>query len=192
MCVRGFDDPEKALTFLEALRALLFDQEGKAASIDAFNDHMRPLYDVYLREDAIKPASHSLPSLALWLSDPQHHFFIRSEVVNRATRILTGGVLEGQGPVMTSAYYSRVLALAQTVRSDIAELRPKDMVDVQGFLWGVFRLASIWFGGKSYGGSHDMFPTFLEKGGLRRRLGQATGNRRILSGRHLCFEEGPT
>ena len=38
------------------------------------------------------------------------------------------------------------------------------MIDVQGFLWGVFSLASIWFGGKSYGGSRDMFPTFLEKG----------------------------
>ena len=164
MCIKDFGTPEKARTFLEALRALLFDQEVAAAPIDAFNDHMRPLYDAYLREGAIKPASHSIPSLALWLSDPQHHFFIRPEVVNRAARILTGGVLEGQVQVMTSAYYSRVLALAQTVRSDIAELRPRDMIDVQGFLWGVFSLASIWFGGKSYGGSRDMFPTFLEKG----------------------------
>ena len=164
MCIKDFGTPEKARTFLEALRVLLFDQEVAAAPIDAFNDHMRPLYDAYLREGAIKPASHSIPSLALWLSDPQHHFFIRPEVVNRAARILTGGVLEGQVQVMTSAYYSRVLALTQTVRSDIAELRPRDMIDVQGFLWGVFSRASIWFGGKSYGGSHDMFPTFLEKG----------------------------
>ena len=164
MCIKGFDDPEKARKFLEALRALLFDQKAAAAPIDAFNDRMRPLYDADLQEDAIKPTSHSLPSLALWLSDPQQHFFIRSEVVNRAARILTGGVLKGQGPVMTSAYYSRVLTLAQTIRSDIERLRPRDMIDVQGFFWGVFSLASIWFGGKSYGGSRDMFPTFLEKG----------------------------
>ena len=97
MCIKDFGTPEKARTFLEALRALLFDQEVAAAPIDAFNDHMRPLYDAYLREGAIKPASHSIPSLALWLSDPQHHFFIRPEVVNRAARILTGGVLEGPG-----------------------------------------------------------------------------------------------
>ena len=163
MCIKDFDDPEKARTFLEALRALLFDQKTAAAPIDAFNDHMRPLYDADLREGAIKPASHSIPSLALWLSDPQRHFFIRLEVVNRAARILTGGVLEAQGQVMTSAYYSRVLTLAQTVLSDIEDLRPRDMIDVQGFLWGVFSQASIWFGGKSYG-RRDMFPTFWEKG----------------------------
>ena len=87
---------------------LLFDRESAASPVDAFNDHMRPLYDADLREAAIKPASHSIPSLALWLSDPQHYSFIRSDVVNRAARILSGGVLEGQVQIMTSRYYSRV------------------------------------------------------------------------------------
>ena len=164
MCIKGFKSPKKASTFLEALHRLLFDRESAASPVDAFNDHMRPLYDADLREDAIKPASHSIPSLALWLSDPQHYFFIRSDVVNRAARILGGGVLEGQVQIMTSKYYSRVMDFAQTVRSDIAELRPRDMIDVQGFLWGAFHQAYIWCGGKSYGSTRDMFPAFFEKG----------------------------
>ena len=164
VCIKDFNTPEAARTFLEALRVLLFDRKRSTAPIDAFNDHMRPLYDGDLRrEHAIKPASHSIPSLALWLSDPQRHFFVRAEVVNRAARILTGGVLEGQGQVMTSAYYSRVLDLAQRVRSGVAELRPRDMIDIQGLFWGVFNRADIWFGGKTYESKYDMFPAFVEK-----------------------------
>ena len=164
VCIKGFKTREKASPFLKALHVLLFDREGAAPPIDAFNDHMRPLYDADLREDVIKPASHSIPSLALWLSDPQHHFFIRSDVVNRAARILSGGVLEGQGQIMTSAYYNSVLDLTQTVRSGIVGLRPRDMIDVQGFLWGAFNRAYIWFGGKTYESRYDMFPRFVEKG----------------------------
>ena len=162
-CINDFKTPEKAHAFLEALRILLFDREDSTAPIDAFTDRMRPLYDADLREEAVKPASRSIPSLALWLSDPQHHFFIRSDVVNRVTRILTGGVLEGQNQIMTSVFYRRVLDLAQTVRSEIADLRPRDMIDVQGFLWGAFNRAQIWFGGNTYVGD-DMLPAFVEKG----------------------------
>ncbi len=162
-CINDFKTPEKAHAFLEALRILLFDREDSTAPIDAFTDRMRPLYDADLREEAVKPASRSIPSLALWLSDPQHHFFIRSDVVIRATPILTRGVLEGQDQIMTSAYYRRVLDIARTVRSEIADLRPRDMIDVQGFLWGAFNRAYIWFGGETYVGD-DMLLAFVEKG----------------------------
>ncbi len=161
----------EARAFLEALRILLFDREDSTAPIDAFTDRMRPLYDAGmvkisgsgLLKGGMNPASRSIPSLALWLSDPQHHFFIRSDVVIRATPILTGGVLEGQDQIMTSAYYRRVLDIARTVRSEIADLRPRDMIDVQGFLWGAFNRAYIWFGGETYVGD-DMLPAFVEKG----------------------------
>ena len=165
MCIKGFKSPEKARTFLEALHMLLFDREGAREPIDAFTEHMRPLYDGDLKEGINSAASRSIPSLALWLSDPQHHFFIRSAVVNKAANILSGGAIEGRDEVMTSAYYSGVLDLAHAVRSGIAELRPRDMIDVQGFLWGVFSRADIWLGGTSYeGGRHAMLPTFVDKG----------------------------
>ena len=31
--------------------------------------------------------------------------------------------------------YSRVLAFAKTVRADLLDLRPRDMIDIQSFLW---------------------------------------------------------
>ena len=164
VCIKGFKTTEKARMFLEALRMLLFDREGSTAPLDAFTNRMQPLYDATLK-GGIKPASRSIPSLALWLSDPQHHFFIRSDVVKRAAHILTGGRLEGQDQIMTSAYYRRVLDFTQTLRSGIAELRPRDMIDVQGFLWGVFNRAEIWLGDCSYDdGSRDMLAAFVAKG----------------------------
>ena len=164
VCIKGFKVPERARTFLNALRVLLFNREGTAAPIDAFTNLMQPLYDAALK-GGIKPASRSIPSLALWLSDPQHHFFIRSEVVKRAAYILTGRVLEGQRQIMTSAYYGHVLEFTQTLRSDIAELGPRDMIDVQGFLWGTFSRPDIWLGDCNYDdGRRDMFPAFVEKG----------------------------
>ena len=164
VCIKGFKTSEKARMFLEALRMLLFDREGSTAPLDAFTNRMQPLYDATLK-GGIKPASRSIPSLALWLSDPQHHFFIRSEVVKRAASILTGRVLEGQRQIMTSAYYGHVLEFTQTLRSDIAELGPRDMIDVQGFLWGTFSRPDIWLGDCNYDdGSRDMFPAFVEKG----------------------------
>ena len=162
-------ETSEARAFLEALRMLLFDREDSTAPIDAFTDRMRPLYDAGVVKSAdllkggMNPASRSIPSLALWLSDPQHHFFIRSDVVIRATPILTDGVLEGQDQIMTSAYYRRVLDIARTVRSEIADLRPRDMIDVQGFLWGAFNRAYIWFGGETYVGD-DMLLAFVKKG----------------------------
>ena len=164
VCIKAFKTPEKARMFLEALHVLLFDREGSTTPLDAFTNLMQPLYDASL-EGGIKPASRSIPSLALWLSDPQHHFFIRSDVVKRAAHILTGRRLEGQDQIMTSAYYRRVLDLTQTLRSGIAELQPRDMIDVQGFLWGVFSRAEIWLGDCSYDdGSRDMLSAFVAKG----------------------------
>ena len=164
-CIKGFKGSEKARTFLEALHMLLFDREGAREPIDAFTEHMRPLYDGDLKGGINLAASRSIPSLALWLSDPQHHFFIRSAVVNKAANILSGGAIEGRDEVMTSAYYSGVLDLAHAIRSGIAELRPRDMIDVQGFLWGTFSRPDIWLGDCNYDdGSRDMFPAFVEKG----------------------------
>jgi hypothetical protein len=52
---------------------------------------------------------------------------------------------------------------ATALRDQIAELNPRDMIDVQGFCWGVFSRNRSWFGGKSYGGNTDMLPEFIAR-----------------------------
>jgi MoxR-like ATPase len=161
--VRSFPNSESARLFLGALKALLFDGGSANANIDSFNSTLMPRYQSELNDTAIKPASHCIPSLALWLTYPNEHFFVRPELYNRATRMLMGSGPGGQGEVMTADYYRSALQFATNLRGALAELNPRDMIDVQGFCWGVFSRNKIWFGGKSYGGTRDMLPEFMAR-----------------------------
>ena len=161
--IRSFSTPDSARSFLIALNKLLFAGGSADADVDGFNTALMPRYQTELNETAIKPASHCIPSLALWLTYPNEHFFVRPELYNRARRILTGAGPEGQGQVMTTDYYRAALHFARTLRDGLGELNPRDMIDVQGFCWGVFSQNKIWFGGKSYGGTQDMLPEFISR-----------------------------
>src|SRR6516225_5986196 len=89
--------PRQPERFLVALKRLLFDDPIDKPDIDGFNSAMMLRYRSELNETAVKPASHCVPSLALWLTHPDKHFFVRPELYNRANRVLMGGTPEGQG-----------------------------------------------------------------------------------------------
>jgi len=124
---------------------------------------MAPLYAEALNPGAVKPASHCIPSLMLWLSEPERQFFLRPDLYNQANRALLGGVAEGQGSIMSTSYYvqAREFATALSASRTIAGLHPVDMIDVQGFMWGVFSHNRIWFGGYSYDQDKNMLPEFF-------------------------------
>ena len=159
--VKAFQDENDARAFLVALRELLFDQDS-GANIDRFNQALLSRYQATLNESAIKAASYCIPSLALWLTYPDRHFFVRLEWLSRAMKMLVGTTPE-QPDLMTSAYYLSVLQFAEALREQLASLNPADMIDVQGFGWGVFSHYKIWFGGKTYGGNRDIFPELVSR-----------------------------
>jgi MoxR-like ATPase len=156
-------DRETAIVFLQAARDLLFPEGTSDTDIDAFNGTLKPIYEVSLNETAVKPASHVIPSLMLWLQDPAKHFLVRPEIYNRLADCLTGSGPEGQGQIMTTAYYSQAVRFAQKLLTNLKDLGARDLIDVQGFAWGVFRHSAVWFGGKSYGGTVDMLPEFQRR-----------------------------
>ena len=159
--VKAFKDNSEARTFLTALKALTFADDGEP-DIGAFNQALLGRYQATLKDTAIKAASYCIPSLALWLHAPDRHFFVRLEVLSRAMKML-GGTAPAQDELMTSAYYQAVLAFAESLRQQLASLNPRDMIDVQGFCWGVFSHYKIWFGGKTYGGNRDIFPELVAR-----------------------------
>ena len=161
--VRNFETDETARTFLTAIKDLLFQSSSENPDIDGFNEALGPRYQEALNEQAIKPASHCIPSLVLWLSYPDSQFLVRPEIYNRACRVLTGSVAEGQGNIMSTAYYVAAVAFARALRVLIADLGPRDMIDVQGFCWCVYSQRQIWFGGKTYDGHTDMLPEFITR-----------------------------
>jgi len=68
-----------------------------------------------------------------FLAQPRQHFFLKPNVT-RAAAAKYGFALEYQSRPSWQTYVS-VLELARTVRSDLRDLRPRDMIDIQSFLW---------------------------------------------------------
>ena len=161
--LKGSWAADRAKKFLAATRQLLFESPREAPSVDEFNAAMSPFYAQLLMEDGPKPASHCIPSLMLWLSEPEHQFFVRPDLYNQACRSLLGAVAEGQGGIMSTTYYVLAQQFALSLKTLLtrAGMPARDMIDVQGFLWGVFNASRIWFGGHSYGRRKNMLPEFI-------------------------------
>ena len=163
--LKGPWDRPRAEIFVRATHKLLFDGDRAAPAIDDFNANMLPFYRSKLTETSVKPASHCIPSLMLWLSEPARQFFLRPGLYNLASSVVCGTRAEGQGEVMTALYYAEavefVAALADALKG--LGLHPIDMIDVQGFVWAIFSHSKVWFGGKSYGGTRDMLPEFVRR-----------------------------
>ena len=66
--------------------------------------------------------------------------------------------------ILSTLAYRQARKLAQAVEQEIADLEPQDLIDVQGFFWGIFGKSKIWFGGTNYHGTEEMLPHFIDKG----------------------------
>jgi hypothetical protein len=76
------------------------------------------------------PVATVFPFLAL----PERHVFLKPMVTRRAAEAY-GFPFEYQPRPAWNPTYASLLALAATVRRDLRDLRPRDMIDVQSFLW---------------------------------------------------------
>ncbi len=68
-----------------------------------------------------------------FLAQPQKHFFIKPNVMKRAAEAYGFPFAYVSKP--SSPTYLSALAFADKVRRDLRDLRPRDMIDIQSFLW---------------------------------------------------------
>jgi hypothetical protein len=68
-----------------------------------------------------------------FIAQPQAHIFLKPTVTREAARRY-GTPFHYQSRPSWETYAS-LLALARAVRKDLRDLRPRDMIDVQSFLW---------------------------------------------------------
>ena len=75
------------------------------------------------------------PMVTVWgfLAQPSIHFFLKPMVTRRAAEKYGAVLLYKPRPNWET--YASVLDLAATVKGDLRDLRPRDMIDVQSFLW---------------------------------------------------------
>lgn len=64
---------------------------------------------------------------------PRIHLFVKPETIKRAARAYGYELTYSSKPSWST--YGSVLDLADRVRRDLADLRPRDQIDIQSFLW---------------------------------------------------------
>jgi hypothetical protein len=68
-----------------------------------------------------------------FIAEPDTHFFLKPTVTREAARRY--GVELPYASRPSVALYEELLAFVAKVRADIRDLRPRDMIDMQSFLW---------------------------------------------------------
>ena len=68
-----------------------------------------------------------------FLAQPETHFFLKPNVTRIAAQKY-GFAFPYQSKPNWNTYGS-LLAFAETIRSDVRDLRPRDMIDLQSFIW---------------------------------------------------------
>jgi hypothetical protein len=68
-----------------------------------------------------------------FIAEPDTHFFLKPTVTREAARRY--GVELPYASRPSGALYEELLAFVAKVRADIRDLRPRDMIDMQSFLW---------------------------------------------------------
>jgi hypothetical protein len=75
------------------------------------------------------------PLVTIWgfIAQPERHFFLKPNVTRIAARAY-GFDLQYQSKPNWEVY-ANLLEFAETVRRDLRDLRPRDMIDIQSFVW---------------------------------------------------------
>lgn len=68
-----------------------------------------------------------------FIAQPDIHFFLKPNVTRKAARAYEFEFHYQSRPAWTT--YASLLAFADVVRRDLRDLRPRDLIDIQSFLW---------------------------------------------------------
>ena len=68
-----------------------------------------------------------------FIAQPEQHLFLKPTVTRRAAESYGYALRYHSRPNWET--YSGLLGFAEAVRSDLRDLRPRDMIDIQSFLW---------------------------------------------------------
>ena len=128
-----------------ALREAVSAPEGAERFATSLFDFLHGRRALDRRFDEWVASLHALPRrqarLVTWpvvtvfgfLAQPDTHFFVKPAVMRRAA--LACGLDLPYRPQPSAEIYGHILELAATVRRWLRDLRPRDMIDIQSFLW---------------------------------------------------------
>ncbi len=68
-----------------------------------------------------------------FIAQPETHFFLKPNVTRTATREYGFDFFYKSRPSWET--YASLLKFADIVRDDLQDLKPRDMIDIQSFIW---------------------------------------------------------
>ena len=104
---------------------------GAGSERDRFEDWVAVLQDLPQRQRRM--ASWPVVTVFGFIARPRFHAFLKPVAMQRAAAKYGFDLDYSSRP--SWATYSSFLSLCRTVRSDLSDLRPRDQIDVQSFLW---------------------------------------------------------
>ena len=120
--------PAGARAFARALHELVY---GRGVLPGRFDRWVAALAALPRRQTRV--LTWPLATVFGFIAQPELHFFVKPRVTKLAASDYGFALRYDSRPAWAS--YSEFLRLARTVKEDLADLKPRDMIDVQSFLW---------------------------------------------------------
>jgi hypothetical protein len=120
--------PEGAEAFAAGLYALL---HGDGPVEDRFTRWCQLLSGLPRRQTRV--LTWPVATVFAFIAQPARHFFFKPQVTRRAAQEY--GLTLDYDSVPNGVTYRHLLELARRVKSDLKDLKPRDMIDIQSFLW---------------------------------------------------------
>jgi len=120
--------PEGAQAFAEGLRDFL---HGDAPLADRFTRWCETLDNLPRRQTRV--LTWPLATVFGFIAEPDTHIFLKPNTTREAARKLELPFAYVSRPNWQT--YADYLALAQNVKRGLRDMRPRDMIDIQSFLW---------------------------------------------------------
>jgi hypothetical protein len=119
---------EGARLFSRGLYDFLYGRGGDAGRFEAWRDTVAALPR---RQTRVL----TWPVLTVFgfLARPENHVFLKPNVTRRAAEAYGFDFRYGSKPEWET--YGSLLEFARRLKRDLRDMRPKDMVDIQGFIW---------------------------------------------------------
>lgn len=119
----GLKDPGASVRFAQSLYDLLHDEGDLSGRFDAFADVL----------ETAGSAKWTVATYFLFFMHPDSQMFVKPTITRNAAEVCAFEI--GYRPEVNAATYALVLRFSSYLRENIALLEPRDMIDVQSFMW---------------------------------------------------------
>lgn len=132
--------PNEKMTLRDGLKSSSNTQAFSTALFDLLygKDELEPRFERWVDVlEGIGAAKWTIATYFLFVVFPQEHMFLKPTVTQNAAAI--SGFEIAYRPILNWQTYAAVLKFAGYLKAELVELSPRDMIDVQSFMWCIAR-----------------------------------------------------